>query len=403
MQSATRADFERYQTDVLFLLIGTNPLPNYVAARLLAKHNGLVYLLHTPGRKGTAEVANRLKRKLDQARPDLTIIPRDTDEVDGDLISAKITEIIQTIPSTVESVGLNYSGGTKPMAVHTYHKLSATFPNSCFSYLDARSLRMVINRRDEPTQKLPVGQTVELGLEELLELHGYRLSVSPPRDTPRQPALCRAIVQAHLAPGGLQQWRDWTQTLCDPAATLPTANQYPALAPAIQAFADLGNGSPSEAAVASALGPETLQSCSKFFVSGWLEEYTFEALRQCATSRGIKHLGVSLEPRKPGARNFELDVAAMDGYQLFAISCMVTDVPKIAKGHLFEVFVRARQLGGDEARLSLVSFVKNPTPLQREIEQDWDAEDKIRVFGAQHIQDLSAHLQNWFETANKEA
>ena len=403
MQSATRADFQPCQTDALFLLIGTNPLPNYVAARLFAKNDGFVYLLHTRGRKGTAEVANRLKRKLEQDRPDLTVIPRDIDEIDGDLISAKITEIIKRIPSTVESVGLNYSGGTKPMAVHTYHEVSAAFPNGCFSYLDARSLKMVINRGDEPAQKLTVGRAVELGLEELLELHGYKLTDSPPRETPRQPALCRAIAQVHLASAGFQQWRDWAQTLGDPSATLPTTDQYPALVPVIQAFADLSNGSPSEAAVAASLDFTTLKNCSKFFVGEWLEEYTLDALSQFAASRGIKHLGISMKPRKAGERDFELDVAVMDGYQLFAISCMFTDKPKKAKQHLFEVFVRARQLGGDEARLSLVSFVKNTSALQREIEHDWDAEGKIRVFGSRHTQELAAHLENWIETANKEA
>ena len=173
MQSATKADFAPYQTDALFLLIGTNPLPNYVAARLLAKNDGFVCLLHTPGRKGTAEVANRLQRKLEKDSPDLTVIRREIDEIDGDLISSKITEIVKAIPSTVESVGLNYSGGTKPMAVHTYHELSAAFPDGCFSYLDARSLKMVINRRDDPTQAIKVGRNVELSLLDVLSLHGY--------------------------------------------------------------------------------------------------------------------------------------------------------------------------------------------------------------------------------------
>lgn len=30
----------RYQSDYLFLLVGTNPLPNYVAAELLLKQDG---------------------------------------------------------------------------------------------------------------------------------------------------------------------------------------------------------------------------------------------------------------------------------------------------------------------------------------------------------------------------
>ena len=45
-------DFMPYQTDYLFLLVGTNPLPNYVATLLLAKDNGTIYLVHSAGSHG---------------------------------------------------------------------------------------------------------------------------------------------------------------------------------------------------------------------------------------------------------------------------------------------------------------------------------------------------------------
>lgn len=404
MDTENKSPFEPYRTDVLFLLIGTNPLPNYVAACLLATDKATIYLLHTPGQKGTGEVARRLKIRLKEDIPCATIIPREIDEADGRKVEAKLAEIIADLPAGTHAVGLNYSGGTKPMAVHAYNALRKTFREGCFSYLDPRSLKMVIRQGDAPTQMLPVGQAVELGLVELIVLHGYRLD--PPRDTPRAPELCKAIAQVHLTQDGFTQWRTWLNTLGDLESDprLPTAPEFPALVPVIQAFHDICGGRATEEGVAKAIGCKNncLRSCSKFLWSGWLEDYTLDALRQFAPDRGIKHLGVSIKPKRPGRREFEIDVAAMDGYQLFVISCVVTEDAEKAKEHLLEIFVRARQLGGDEARLGLVCLVKDAVSLQREIEQTWDAEDKIRVFGARHLPHLNRYMQNWFETANKE-
>jgi hypothetical protein len=42
-------DFEPYRTDHLFLIVGANPLPNFVAALLLSKKGGTIHLLHSKG------------------------------------------------------------------------------------------------------------------------------------------------------------------------------------------------------------------------------------------------------------------------------------------------------------------------------------------------------------------
>jgi len=53
-----------YRCDHLFLLIGTNPLPNLVAAELLLKERGQVYLVHSSEDAGTAGIARRLSDLL---------------------------------------------------------------------------------------------------------------------------------------------------------------------------------------------------------------------------------------------------------------------------------------------------------------------------------------------------
>ena len=390
-----------YQTDLLYLLVGVNPLPNYVAARLLARPNATLYLLHSVEEKNTYDVADRLKAALTktECRPDLTIHLRGISRADPRDIQARMNDLLRGISPSAD-VGLNYTGGTKPMSVHVYHALRQAYPRGCFSYLDATSLAMVINREGTPTQRVPVGREVELDFETLFGLHGYELE--PPRQTAVQPQFCRTLAQVHTTSQGCKQWRAWLNTFREPDPRLPTVADYPALEPAIQGFADLCDGMPTEVGVAQALGFDALKNCTKFLNGGWLEEYTFEALAPLAGPLRFCDYGIALKPQKPGQADFDIDVAAMWGYQLFAISCRMTEKRSFAKEHLFEVFVRARQLGGDEARIGLVCCVKNPAALQAEVEETWDAEGKIRVFGQDQLLDLPDYLEDWFRTANRE-
>jgi hypothetical protein len=403
---------ENLRSKHLFLLVGKNPLPNYVAAQLMAKDDATVYLLHSPGAKGTYVVAERLKTILETSNPSLKVIPREIDETDGKRIEKNVSIILKEIPTNTE-IGLNYTGGTKPMAVHTYRILKHKYPGACFSYLDAQSLQMFITKDDESTQRSSVAQSVTLSLEDLIELHGYKLKEG--RSELHNPDFYLALAQVHANPDGFHEWKGtwdkhrrskgWLRSK-RPITTLPTKDQYPLLTPIIDVFYKYG-GKPGE--VAQQLGYSNLDSCYNWFDGTWLEEYTLHSLLEIADELELHPYGIELKPypvaseeiKKP--RDFDLDVAAMMGYQLFAISCIASKKEGgETKKHLFEIYVRARQLGGDEARIGLVCCVENPTCLKEEIEKSWDAEGKIEVFGMYNLPRLSDQLKLWFATANKE-
>ena len=388
--------FAPYRTDPLFLLIGTNPLPNYVAACLLAPENGTIYLLHS---EDTFEVADRLARRLSRVRPSATLIPRQIDESDGDKIIAKIEEMTAKLGRGMR-IGLNYSGGTKAMAVHAYYALRKAFPDGCFSYLDPRKLAMVIDPGDKPVQTLPVSREVEVKLADLLQMHGYKFAEF--RRQPRWPDLCAAIAEVFTAPESRAQWLGWLRTwrAQPPAPTLPDLAVYRDLEPVIHALSGLCGGMLSEAAVAQAMGFSAFSSCQEFFEGKWLEEYALAQLVKVAADVGVHDYGVGINIRRKDKRRFELDLLAMMGYQLYAISCMATAERDPAEYHLHEVFVRARQVGGDEARFALICAYDRPKALEQEVSEDWDAEKKIKVFGQDDLLSLPDKLRRWFETAN---
>ena len=100
------------RSDHLFLLIGTNPLPNWVAGQLLLRDGGRLYLVHSPETKPHAE---RLSVSL--SKPDALSIPAErikrvpTAEANEREIYAKVSSQLQEIRDG--TVGLHYTGATK--------------------------------------------------------------------------------------------------------------------------------------------------------------------------------------------------------------------------------------------------------------------------------------------------
>lgn len=389
-------DLTPFQTEVLCLLIGGNPLPDYVSAILLAARNARVYLLHT---SATFEIAQRLTTALAQPRPDLTCIPIEISKADPQQIDNQLQKLIREWGPNAQ-VGLNYTGGSKPMAAQTYHTLRKEFQHGIFSYLDADKLSLVINAPGMPTQQVPIRRQVQVSLTTLLGLHGYALTEQRHPGAP--PALRQALVHVHSDREGFKQYRAWLQTLSQGAPGLPTTTAYPALAPVVQAFQTLCAPAPATPEnVARALGCANgqLVSCVKVLLADWLEDHVYGAFQALTPELGLHEPGLGLQMQGTATRGFEFDVTALLGYQLFAVSCMVSDRAQNAKDHLMETYIRARQFGGDEARAALVCCLENPAEMEQQITQGWGVADKIRVFGRSHLPDLAAHLREWIITA----
>lgn len=91
---------------------------------------------------------------------------------------------------------------------------------------------------------------------------------------------------------------------------------------------------------------------------------------------------------------FEFDVAFMREYQLFALSCTTTHYRGLCKQKLFEASLRARQLGGAEARVGLVCCHHDPQGIKAELEV-MTRNRKLAVFGRQDLGNLGQKITNW--------
>ncbi|MEO6061822.1 MAG: hypothetical protein ABIQ99_07795, partial [Thermoflexales bacterium] len=200
---------EPYRTDHLILLVGSNPLPNYVAAKLLARARTKIHLLCT---RPTAGIAERIAVALRSDQADIDI--RDTvEESRPETVRAALTQLVGneeqagSIPES-DTIGLHYTGGTKAMAANAYHFLLSKRPKTVCSYLDAQQLDLVIDgsHPDGPDKIIPVGDAVQMSLEAVADLHNIQFETKPQR-TPKLLGLCVALQREHESNSVWPAWR----------------------------------------------------------------------------------------------------------------------------------------------------------------------------------------------------
>jgi hypothetical protein len=388
--------------DHLILLVGGNPLPNYVAARILGKQGGTVHLVHT---QKTYRIAQRLAGQLKQRAENsqlagefkITFVQVSEDN------PSDIFDKVKALAGQQDGrVGLNYTGGNRPMSVHAYSAVDAASRDPLFSYLDAGRLEMLVHDANRTLRRFRADSLLNMGLETLLRLQGLVDDPSiPPRTAPLQPRLARlaaALADLHSTDKGLSDWENWRKNGSDGWTKLP--KNQPGLEKVEKALEELCNGDPTSDKVAQFLGHNELRSTTKWWKADWLEDYTFaELLSAIAGRKDTQDARMGLHRKRDdrGNRSFELDIVVMRHYQLFVFSCIVSNQAQACKDHLMEVYVRARQAGGDEARVGLVCVYKYPEALQEEIASDLDAAGKIRVFGQKDLIPLAARIKEWLD------
>lgn len=410
----------QYKVDHLFLLVGTNPLPNYVAACLLIKdrQQSCIFFVFSDG---TSEPCTALKEVLRKyGFENFTDVK--VEEANAINIRNQIEQHARDLKGLV---GINYTGGTKVMAVHAYQvfdelsKLDGCNLNVQYSYLDARTLSMRMEGTGIEKMEIieDLGSYVSITIQEIMELHGLNKLKQQMSDTTIWPTVVSELVEIHADEEKAKTWRSWCQAtlrrddrpdkfLSPSKLKLLNTNSFPfdTVSKAFQreypdrsmplTFAELAQSSPFR---------KVSDELAKWFDGVWLEHYVFRQLLPLKQDGQIQDLWMTINPylrTGDDPPDFEFDVACVRGYQLFALTCTSSSDPKLCKSKLLEAIIRAEQLGGSEARVALICCVDFPDNLRDQVSQLLH-QRRLRVFGRQHLRDLEKYLGEWIEEASK--
>lgn len=358
--------------DRLLLLVGSNPLPNFLSARILAEKTSInkIVLFHT---KETEAVKDQLKEQLEES---LKNIPVEWKCIDKATHGKAVRQVFEGISA---SDHLNYTGGTKVMAAHA--RLAFKGDDSQASYLDERE---GVLRLDNSYEISLAECSFELKLSEILKLHGIeyknRTAYTP---QPTEEDLSKIVDRVFREPQSAEElykcFREGEKFI-----KYKDAKKNPV---------SLEWGLSVSRVPESTWNERTYDGWRTFLTGGWLEQWCAKQLKEILGQ--TVEISVSLNCERKGmGRQFEIDVAFVRNYRLYVISCTTAQNKdmSLCKSKLFEVAKRAQQLGGDLARSALVCLLHGSNEngsrvdqVQNDIKDIWDAPNTPKVFGLNNL------------------
>jgi len=355
---------------MLVLLAGTNPLPNYVTAIQCYEDVEKIWLLYSEenreiGQSSTRDIAyniaNELKKSLCSDKAYFLSLKDISSAIE---IERELKKYENEFKNS--QIHVNYTGGTKVMAVYVHRFFSKYFDSVTFSYLDPRGMRLLYDNGD-----IHRTDNIQLTVDEMLSLHGY---LREGGDIKIPDTVLNYLETIKGSKEKIDGFYAFCQCISGLKTTIEGANSEEIMLK-IENIIDrygsflkeLGLDDTYKISLEKARdnpSRNTLRGLFKtlylsFLEGQWLEYLVFLALNDMVYAKGNKeknkHYGWSLKARKrDNLKEFELDNFFIEGYQLFGISATTDSTEKWAKLKAFEVLHRVAQIGGGEARAILV-------------------------------------------------
>ncbi len=379
----------------LLLLVGSNPLPNYITALILKPQS--ISLFYT---RETEEVMKHLCKALEVA---LSGAHLDANCIEDATSAAKVRN---AFPPNLHDLHFHYTGGTKIMAAHARMAFrDAGGKDEQASYLDERK---GVLRFDNGYGLDLSKQQLGLTLDDVLGLHGIKpLSGSQPQaDDPCENDAAR-IARAVLEDSSL------AQSLYHLHRDRQTNKRLPfikAKANAVKIDELVPGGLSIQSIPEEDWKARTYENWLDFLGGGWLETWCGALVGQIVDGDEI---AVGLDCKLANGRQCEVDVALVRGHRLYVISCTTDSNIGLCKSKLFEAAMRARQLGGDLARSALVCLLHGSDlkgafvdQLRNDVADVWDAPNTPQVFGLDDLKEWAGigsppalnSLRTWLES-----
>lgn len=360
----------------LVLLVGTNPLPNFVVADYFLKeikslrHIWLVHSEKTSDQAGTKEQAERLERAIKKRFKTHECLHFQLEKV-----AISDVGVAQSIRNAVKNrikdingdIHLNYTGGTKTMSTHVYSSLEQLFHDTfTSSYLDARTCRLASDDGNILAKDLRKKTSVDF--IEMITLHGFERK-NKPSDFVFNAALktFQKLINEDKVSGFYEAYHRCifekkNGDLVKKPSELDT-QKINSFHPDKE-FQEIIQSMPEPYHLFNADGNyrpidnKHFEAALKFLDGMWLEYHVLDVIQKAGASSRIK-VDQNWEIFKPEWKSrdleFQIDVLLIDGYQLTGISCTTASKKSLCKGKGFEIIHRARQIGGDEAKAVLVT------------------------------------------------
>lgn len=428
---------ENKAMDILILLLGGNPLPNYVVAKYILSNkreelpvpDRLVFISTNRSEPFYGRIRELLMNKYNLGEGKFIPIKLDYNPRNPKYIQKQIRRELRNHfeKIRIQSVHFNFNGGTKAMDMHGMIAVkhfcdSQKITNLIISDLDPDTFKIYVSKPEmdqTPTpQRYPKGPNllslIKISIEDILKIHKMTLD-----EKSKGTDLCTydSNVCDDFAEQAVREFTNIEDMTNKGKKSSANKNFYNLMS-AVKKHEKINEGSNEELEESKTLVKKKFPAIYQIFIDclddtseadkdgekktfyrfiygGWLEDYLLNTLRNIETEMGITQLKKNVRAyyKDEKKRKLEIDVIAMRGYHMFLFSCTTSQRIKVVKQKAFEALYRAKQLGGEHAQVIIVSTMfdqeirgykftehNNLEQLKNELEQ-FDAQHKCHLIG----------------------
>jgi len=409
--------------NILILSIGSNPMPNFIVPgyllsnkrdkyereSVLPKPDKIMFVYSTQ----TAPFKNLIVKQLNFDDNKVLNINLEDNQRKYDLIKKRVLDKLYELKkeNNISSIHLNYTGGTKPMAVGISSAVEkfTKCNKKIYSDLSPSKLTLTLRNGDEYPINGTMADFVKLTIEELYELHDLQKPDPEKLKKKNSELYSEEFIKFLFNKNG--GYKSGDKDFYDKWYLLPTTSK------SYKARKELRKKSEKYQIMEEDELNDELEllkyylkeSISKYyqieisgdwkfisaFVSGiWLEEYLLSVILEIKDECKLTDLAWNIETKIAG-RKFELDVIAIKGCETFVFSCTTDFSSGLCKSKAFEVFYRSNQIGGEVSKSILVCMADNfgsgsNSRVVDDIDIDmsqFDANKNFYILGSEDIRD----------------
>jgi len=380
--------------NLLILSIGSNPLPNYITvAYLLNQERDDIKELPVPDNvmfvysSDTEKFKDTIVKLLDKSTKYIEI-NLGTKHREFDHIKVTVKEELDRCKD-ICSIHLNYTGGTKPMAVGIS---SAVVKFKCtqtiYSDLSPESYKLTLRNGNEFPTSGNIRDNVKIDIENLYELHDLSAPGKKSKNSD-----CYSLEFVKFLIVKVDEYKSGTKDFYELWNKDYKSNNKESLLESVKTVLQHKND----------LTNKDMKELQKFIRGDWLEEYLFTTLFKIKDECKITDLAWNIEANVNN-RPFEIDVMVMKGCQSFVFTCTIAYGSPRCKGKAFEGVYRSEQIGGEHSKTILICLaddkgnssdgshetVKN---IRKDMSQ-FDAFRNFYILGVDDIRDEKVFKEN---------
>lgn len=389
------------KSDVLFLIVGTNPMPNIISMISRVKEDGSVYLIHSDECEysfSTKEIAENLERLFKEKYSNITIKKIVVDKLKEDSMSNEIIKNRYNSLSLADKVvELNFTGGTKFMSSTIYglfkKELLKGNENIILSYFDCEkdsfmyesyaSGKVISN--EEKVQDKKIFNTV--GINEINISHGLKFK-------PKKNSVINFDIACNmfnefekLSIEGKYKWlKDLNEIDIAYRKEKDSLNRD-----CIKEFLK-EYISEEDIEILDELKTKVLV---KYIAGDILEEFVNKILLELKDSGEIDEYIWSFEQKGgEGIAGAEVDFVILKDLNTYLLSVTLCEEEGDCKFKLFEAKVRGEQLSGDETRIGFICLYDKDEELRELLDGD-SKYSKNLVVGITSFNNIKEKIIAW--------